>query len=157
MSRWAYYILAAATGWTVFFGLSSAQHVLSGAFTWEQAVRISSYEWLPWILISPFILWLTVRYPIGWDHLPSRILVHLAAAALTMVLCAWLSDLLVAPPSPDFGQGPRFHPEDHQPPPLKWTGVRRMTVPRRTFGGWARRHSGFAPASTCRFILRLPV
>ena len=117
MLRWLYYIVAAVIGWTVFLGLSSAQHVLSGAFTWEQAVHISLYEWLPWTLISPFILWLTMRYPIGWDHLPSRILVHLAGAALAVMLCAWLSDFLFKPPAPDFGQRAGFHP-DGQPPPL---------------------------------------
>jgi len=118
MPRWLNYILAAVIGWLVFFGLSAAQHVLGGAFTWEQAVRVALYEWLPWTIVSPLILWLTLQYPMGRDRWAARVLVHLAAAALAVMLCAWLSDILIAPPSPDFGRG-SDHFGDRRPPPFE--------------------------------------
>ena len=114
------YLLLAVVGWAVFIGLSSAQHVLSGAFTWADALQMALHQWLPWALLSPFIVWLTFRLPIERNGWRLRVPMHLGACVLSVAACVLMSDYLIEPPPPPWaGQGSRrfegLPPLDRQP------------------------------------------
>ena len=105
--RWLLFLLLAVLGWALFIGVSTAQHVLSGAFTWEDALQMTLHQWLPWALLSPFIIWFTARFPIERNGWWLRIPLHLGACILFVAACGLLSDYLVKPPPPPWGgQGP---------------------------------------------------
>lgn len=110
----------------MFMALMCAQHVLSGAFTWDDAWHMTWNQWLPWVALSPFIFWLVGRYPVERQEWPARLLVHAVAAVLVVVLCGELEDLMRPPPPPD--RGPQGHHMMHGPPPLWWRGQFNMPV-----------------------------
>ena len=101
--------------WAAFLSVISAQHVLSGAFAWEHAVQMALNQWLPWTLLSPFIFWLTFRFPLERNRWWLRLPVHLGACVLAVWACASMSDrIFPPPPRPWSGDGPRSF--DHAPP-----------------------------------------
>jgi two-component system, LytTR family, sensor kinase len=103
-------------GWLAFLGTISVQHTLSGAFAWHEAIQITLYQWLPWTLLLPFILWLTARFPLerhGWWQ---RLLLHLGAGIISVMICV-LAGRYVFPPPPPPWAGPRPEGgEEHQHP-----------------------------------------
>ena len=117
--RRLFYALIFVLGWAVFMGLMSAQHVLSGAFAWTDALRMTLNQWVPWVLFSPFIFWLAFRFPIervGWKL---RLALHAGVCALVVLICAAAGDYLL----PTQGRPPPngIWPNDaimRGPPPL---------------------------------------
>jgi hypothetical protein len=110
-----FHVLVFLLGWAVFMGLMCVQHFLSGAFTWEDSWRMTFNQWLPWLLSSPFILWLVFRFPIERNKWESRLVVHAGACVLVVLACVIAGDYLFQPPHD------RGHPGDHMmhgPPPL---------------------------------------
>jgi len=113
MRRRLYYILAAVAAWAAFLGVTSALPVLSGAFPWAASFRMTLNQWLPWMVLSPGVLWLTARYPMEWAAWRSRVLLHGLMGFLTVMACAWGSEHFFAPTFPPFNvtdQGPRGGP-----------------------------------------------
>jgi anti-sigma regulatory factor (Ser/Thr protein kinase) len=116
--RWWVYAPVIIAGWAVFTGLMSEQHVLSGAFAWKDALRITLSQWAPWMLFSPLILWLVFRFPIERHNWKLRTLWHAGACVLVVCLCALVGDYLMPPPN-WFGrwEGRRGDPSSFRPPP----------------------------------------
>ena len=94
MRRWFYYILAILMAWLAFFGLISTLPVLSGFFTWTQAFGMTLTQWLPWMLLSPLIVWFTLRFPVEWTGRRWRFSIHVLVGILSVLLCAWLNEYL---------------------------------------------------------------
>lgn len=82
--------------WTVVVLAFAAQLVFSAAFPWKHALLASLNDWLPWVLLSPGIVWLARRFPLEWGHLRASVPAHLVGCFLTLVLCGWISDLFFA-------------------------------------------------------------
>ncbi len=106
-------------------GLLSAQHFLSGAFTWEDSWHMTINQWLPWLLVSPFIVALVFRWPIERHQWPSRCVLHALAGALVVYFCALAGDDFFQPFPHDHGgpggPGGAGNPGAwmrHGPPPL---------------------------------------
>ena len=128
MRRRLYYILAAVAAWAAFLGVTSALPTLSGAFTWAESFRMTLNQWLPWVVLSPGVLWMTARYPMEWAAWRSRVLLHLLMGVLTVLACAWGGEYFFAPSFPPFnatGQSPGGGPLpfggpdlDRLPPPM---------------------------------------
>jgi signal transduction histidine kinase len=93
--RWLFFIPVFFLGWVVFMGLMSAQHVLSGAFVWTDALRMTLNQWLPWMLFSPFIFWLAFRFPIERTDWKFRLVIQAGACMLVVFICAVAGDYLM--------------------------------------------------------------
>ena len=109
------YVPVIILGWAVFTGLMSAQHVMSGAFAWDEAWRMTMSQWLPWAVVSPFILWLVSAYPVERPDWKLRALVHGSACVLVVCLCARTGDYLMPPP-PESGRMEEMRRADPPPP-----------------------------------------
>jgi hypothetical protein len=102
--RRLYHFLVALAAWSVFLVLVSTLPVLSGFFTWGDAVRITVNQWLPWIVLSPLLLWFTLRFPIERGGSRWRIPAHLLVGLGSVLLCAWLSRYIIGPIRPPLGR-----------------------------------------------------
>jgi hypothetical protein len=96
------YVPVVLTAWAIFLVLVSILPALSGFFTWGEAVRMTLNQWFPWVALSPFLLWFTLRFPIERGGSRWRIPAHLIVALASIFLCAWLSRYLIAPSGPPF-------------------------------------------------------
>lgn len=95
-------------GWSVFISIISTQHVVSGAFAWADAVQMALHQWLPWAVLSPFVFWLTLRFPIERQAWWLRVPLHIAAGAVALAACMVMNEHLYRPtPPPWTGNGPR--------------------------------------------------
>ena len=72
--------------WAVVFSLFAAQLVFTAQFAWSDALRLSALNWLPWLVLTPAVLWLTGRFPFESGQLWRSIPVHLAACAACFAL-----------------------------------------------------------------------
>lgn len=119
--RWLFPVLVFLLGWAVFMGLMCAQHVLSGAFAWNDSWRMTFNQWLPWMFFSPLILWLVCRFPIERQEWKFRALLHAGACVLVVLSCTLAGDYVMPPPGRDHPRGPMMHQEggglDHPPGP----------------------------------------
>ncbi len=85
----------------------SALLVLAGAQDWIEALRFSAINWLPWVLLTPGVFWLTARFPLERGRLWASIPIHLAACVACTAALLWLT-WTIAPPPDSFGpSGPR--------------------------------------------------
>jgi len=112
-------------GWAIFMGLISAQQVLSGAFAWRVALHMTLSQWAPWMLFSPFILWLVFRFPLGRHDWKFRTTLQAGVCGLVVLSCALAGDYLMPPPAERPGGPPGFRPDGDfgWPPPL-WFLIR---------------------------------
>ncbi len=71
--------------------------MLAAGFSWEQSLRISVRDWVPWILLSPAVVWVTRRLPFErkmlWLSAPG----HVAGCALAVVACSYIADWMLPP------------------------------------------------------------
>ncbi len=91
----ALFILTQALCWC---GLAFAFAVLldlTGPFEIDEALRLSSANWLPWIVYTPLIFWLAGRYPISRKNSLRNIAIHFAAGiiitASSIAIMMWAS------------------------------------------------------------------
>jgi two-component sensor histidine kinase len=71
---------------------------------WVKLFIVLTLDWLPWALVTPWVIWLERRYPPAWK-LPQTWLVHLGAlVAIDAAVSAWASALegVFQPWLPDF-------------------------------------------------------
>src|ERR1700722_15367122 len=71
---------------------------------WMKVFCLLTFDWLPWALVTPVVIWLGRRYPPAWKS-PQTWLVHLCAIiAVDDAAAAWRSALEVVfqPWLPDF-------------------------------------------------------
>jgi hypothetical protein len=80
--------------WAVVFLLFAAQLVFTAQFAWTDALRLSALNWLPWLVLTPAVLWLTGRFPFESGQLWRSIPVHLAACAACFALTNVATELL---------------------------------------------------------------
>ena len=96
LSRWLGYGAATVLVWVLFFALISVFPALDGAFSYGQTLRMTVDRWWPWVVLSPVVVWFTLRFPVEWRRWRWRLLAHLAAAVLFVVTSAWLSQVGIA-------------------------------------------------------------
>ena len=71
---------------------------------WMKLFYVLAFEWLPWALVTPWVIWLARRHPPAWKS-PQTWLLHLCViVAIDVVASAWGSALEVVfqPWLPDF-------------------------------------------------------
>jgi len=79
--------------------------VVAGSQEWAEALRFSAVNWLPWVLLTPGVFWLTRRFPLERGRLLRGVPVHLAACAACTVLSLWIANEIA--PQPSGGPGGR--------------------------------------------------
>ena len=98
-----------ASLWAVLAVLDAAQNVFAMRHegmhhAWMKLFIVLTFDWLPWALLTPSVIWLGRRYPPAWKS-PQTWLVHLCCIiALDVVAAAWRSmlEVVVQPWLPDF-------------------------------------------------------
>lgn len=61
--------------------------VMGGPFSWADALRFSSTNWLPWAILTPIVFWVSQRFPLIRGHLLRSIPLHLLSClACTFVV-----------------------------------------------------------------------
>ena len=80
--------------WAVVFLLFAAQLVFTAQFTWTDALRLSALNWLPWLVLTPAVLWLASRFPLETGRLSRNLPVHLAACAVCFALINVATELI---------------------------------------------------------------
>jgi len=114
--RQVFYLALIILGWVVFLGLMTAQHVLSGFFAWNESLRMTLNQWLPWAFCSPFIIWLAFRLPLERQGWKLRLLLHAGACGLIVLSCVTVADYLLPPPHQRQMEITRMR--DSRPPPF---------------------------------------
>jgi len=131
MSRRPALVLIFGT-WTALVVLFTAQSVLLGAASWEEALRFSLRLVLPWIVFAPAAVLLAFRLPLDGSHWRRNLLVHLLMAAAV----AGTAQELSGPGGREGGQrGGRIAREAftaQQPPPPSLDGRPGPPMPRRS-------------------------
>lgn len=105
--------------------------VVMGRFETDEALRLSSAHWLPWIVYTPLVFWLSGRYPISRRNPLRNIALHAAAGLLvtasSIAIMTWISPPRIRmrvfdPRGPNFEVSRDFEaPRDFilpAPPPL---------------------------------------
>ncbi|MBI2929810.1 MAG: histidine kinase [Verrucomicrobia bacterium] len=140
----------------------AAQLVFTGSFTWEQAVRLAARDWLPWALVSPFVVWLAGRFPLERRKWMLSVPVHALGCAAAIAACEVLANSIGPPRPQGFGpprRGPPF--ADTNAPPFQREGpLRRGPPTERGFGppgGMFGRGRGPGPGAWMWGRLHLPV
>jgi len=118
MRRLLYYSLTTVLAWLGFFALASLLPVWGGILTWPQAFRMTLNHWYPWMLLTPLLVWFTLRFPIEWAGWRWRVLAHLVAGVLLVGASTWLSQYTVVPLGEDFGPDHRAMRFEPGPPPF---------------------------------------
>ena len=95
----------------------SAQHVVSGAFAWDEACRMTLSHWLPWMMLSPFILWLSFRFPIERTGWKLCVPIHAGAGVVAVLVCVAVNEYILRPPPPPWGDSSVKSPGLSSPPP----------------------------------------
>ena len=98
-----------ASLWAVLAVLDASQNVFAMRHegmhhAWMKLFIVLTFDWLPWALLTPSVIWLGRRYPPAWKS-PQTWLVHLCCIiALDVVAAAWRSmlEVVVQPWLPDF-------------------------------------------------------
>lgn len=80
--------------WAVVFSLFAAQLVFTASFAWGDAFRLSALNWLPWLVLTPVVLWLAGRFPFESGRLWRSIPVHLLACAASFAFINATTELL---------------------------------------------------------------
>ncbi len=70
-------------GGGMLFTLQLATH---GMLDLADAAWLGVIDWAPWLVLSPAVLWLALRFPLGVPRGRHHLLLHLAAATLILVL-----------------------------------------------------------------------
>jgi len=71
--------------WVGWIGLFTVQNGLSGLATWSGAFETSVQFWLPWMIFSPLVLALALRFPLERPRLWSHSAIHVTACLLIAV------------------------------------------------------------------------
>jgi two-component sensor histidine kinase len=139
--------------WVVLSFAFAALLVLAGPFEWTSALGISAVNWLPWVLLTPGIFWLSRRFPLERGRLLRSVPVHCVAGLAATALCLWISTDVFPLGRP--GGGPGGFREFGRGGPAGESGARRFSEqpprppgeagaaerpPREDFGG--KRRSG---------------
>ena len=113
-----------------FWGLLSlavaGQSYFNGILNWSMSIRFASRDFLPWIILTPLVVWWSARFPLERTRWRWSIPAHVAGCILAVSACAalghWISPLPpgprgFAPPQnamlPPF---PMFHPPGFDEP-----------------------------------------
>jgi two-component system, LytTR family, sensor kinase len=80
--------------WPLIVVAFAAQLVFSASFTWELALRSSLHDWIPWVVISPFVWWLAGRFPLERGRLRWSVPVHVLACAGAVALAGWFTETI---------------------------------------------------------------
>lgn len=102
---WAW-IAALWTGLGVFDATQNVFSMLHANMhhAWLKLFLVLTFNWLPWALVTPVVVYLGRRFPLSWRS-PRIWLVHIGAVvAIDVVAAAWgsLLELLMQPWLPDF-------------------------------------------------------
>lgn len=99
------------------------QFVWSGAMPANEGWRIVAREWAPWAVISPLLIRLVSRVPLGRARWQVASAVHLISMIVVVGLYTWWAEALFPPPGMALaGHGP--------PPPHRWVfGVLFFRLP----------------------------
>jgi two-component system LytT family sensor kinase len=105
----SYNLFWIASLWAGFATLDASQTVFSMHregmhHDWVKVFLVMAAGWLPWALITPWVISLGRRHPLAWKA-PQTWLLHLGAiAAIDVVVSAWASalEVLFQPWRPDF-------------------------------------------------------
>ncbi len=84
------WILVRRLGWLMLFGvgwigLFTVQNGLAGPANWSGALETSIQFWLPWVVLSPFVLELAFRFPLEKPRLWAHAAIHVTACVLIAV------------------------------------------------------------------------
>lgn len=93
--------LAVILGWIAAAVIFALQLVTLGVLEPVDAVWLALLDWGAWVLLSPAVIWLGVRFPMEKTGWPRVLLVHvLGCAATLMILGVFAGTLLLARPFP---------------------------------------------------------
>jgi len=101
--------------WCLLVLAFAGQLVLGGTVTWTEALTASIRDWLPWLVLSPGVAWLALRFPLEQRRLTLSVPVHVAGCCLAVLFYE-----VVAPPPPRLPGGPQYrfrgnYPDQRRP------------------------------------------
>jgi signal transduction histidine kinase len=80
--------------WVMVLFAFAAQWVWSTDLDWDLALGIAARDWTAWALISPFVFWLTWRFPLEKANWWKRILLYVVACAAAVVAVDLINEQL---------------------------------------------------------------
>ena len=108
------FLAVQAALWVLLGFAFAALLVLAGPFDWPGAFGISAVNWLPWVVLTPLVFWLSKTFPLERGRLLRSGPVHITAGLSCMALCLWISSSafpIMRPGGPqafrELGQGVR--------------------------------------------------
>ena len=118
--RWIGLALLALVLWSLVVVGFSAQLVGATTMTWSQALRFTSRDWIPWVLLSPLIFGLVLAVPFERRTLRLTVPAYLLAGILSITLAGLTSEWLASTAWFDVGavelEGQRPNLPDRGPP-----------------------------------------
>jgi two-component sensor histidine kinase len=110
--------------WLLIAVASALESWLLRSVDLRYAVRFAAWQWLPWMVLSPAILWLGSAFTIERPAWFRNFLIHLAACAVLVCGLGTL-DLYEGPGPggpPQFHHGEPPHDQGHDQQPSDWSG-----------------------------------
>ncbi|BET66516.1 hypothetical protein ASA1KI_14340 [Opitutales bacterium ASA1] len=130
--RWWVTALLFVGFWSVLILAFAAQLVFTASFPWTQGIRGALFDWLPWVVLSPFVAWLAWRFPLEKGRLRWSIPVHAVATLLCLVASGFISHQLLPRPQGPWSAGrERAVSGESRPAP---GAASDMPMPPREFG-----------------------
>ncbi|HEX9784393.1 MAG TPA: histidine kinase [Opitutaceae bacterium] len=141
--------------WLVVILAFAAQLVFTASFTWPQGIRGALFDWFPWVLLSPAVIWLALKFPLERGRLRASVPVHVASCVLSIAVGSLISEQFLPRPGPPPGAGWRSEgapegrepgwrlpPPDERPAMTGPGGQSRRVLPDRPLAGVGERRPG---------------
>lgn len=137
LGRW----LLLSIVWLGVAAIFAVQQVAGRELDWRLIAGFALLDWVPWIALSPLVLWLANRVQIDGHNWRRTVPIHIVAALLTAVVFEVSSGLVVArvmpqppnrremaPPQRERDQPDRGEPGRERPSPPRFVRA-RLSVP----------------------------
>lgn len=129
-------VIGLSASWVLVCAVFALQVSAVGLLPWEQAFRLSLFDWGPWIVLTPVTLWLAQRLPITPRTWRWSVPTHLLTAFLLLAITEGTMSALairrerLLPPPPDEARPtdaatrPAPPPDEQSGPPALRRGFR---------------------------------
>lgn len=77
--------------WSALTAAFAALLVLAGPQSWDNALRFSALNWMPWAVLAPAVFWFSGRFPLERGHLWRSVPAHVLVCGLCVGASLWVA------------------------------------------------------------------
>lgn len=101
--------------WVLLSMAITGQFYFNGIGTWEMVLGMTARDFLPWVILTPLVVWLAERFPLEQERWRLSLPVHILACIATVGGCAVIGGMFFKPPAMQPTGFPTNPPPSHFP------------------------------------------